>query len=69
MAINPGNYETQMMITQFAGIDQRQGDSAVSLAYAYKAENVHTERGMLESAGGYEPAMPPLTAAIGTLAR
>ena len=69
MAINPSNYETQMMITQFAGIDQRQGDSAVSLAYAYKAENVHTERGMLESAGGYEPAMPPLTAAIGTLAR
>lgn len=70
MAVNPSNYETQVMITQFAGIDQRQGDSAVSLNFAYKAENVHTERGMLERAGGYEAAMPPVEgAAIGTLAR
>lgn len=69
MAVNPSNYETQVMITQFAGIDQRQGDSAVSLNFAYRAENVHTERGMLERAGGYEAAMPPTGAAIGTLAR
>lgn len=69
MAVNPSNYETSVMITQFAGIDQRQGDSAVSLNFAYKAENVHTERGMLERASGYEAAMPPAGVAIGTLAR
>lgn len=69
MAINQSDYETTVQITQFAGIDQRQGDSAVSLNYAYRAQNVHTERGMLESASGYEAAMPPTEAAIGTLAR
>ena len=69
MAVNPSNYETQVMITQFAGIDQRQGDSAVSLNFAYMAENVHTERGMLERAAGYEAAMPSTGVAIGTLAR
>lgn len=69
MATSVGQYAAEMTITQFAGIDQQNGDSAVSSAYAYRAENVHTQRGMLENAGGYAPAMPPTQSAIGTLAR
>lgn len=69
MAINPSAYETQIAISQFAGINQSMGDASLSPSFAYRAENVHTERGILSRASGYEAAMPPVGAMIGTLAR
>lgn len=62
-------YESQIAISQFEGVNQSGGDASVPLHFAFKAENMHTERGILERAGGYEAFMPPVGASIGTLAR
>ena len=64
-------------ITDFKGVWQAAGDSALSAKYAYDAQNVSTLRGALSSAPGFSAFLPPIEPVetpgeyvpIGTLAR
>ena len=69
MAIKDSSYEGSFTIPTPKGVYQAAGDTNVNLAYAYRAENVRTERGLLASARGVSRAFPSLGAPIGTLTR
>ena len=62
-------YEDAVMLGNFQGVWQQNGDSSLAKGYAYQAYNMATERGRLARAAGYEKTMPPLPDRIGTLAR
>ena len=47
MAIKDSSYEGIFTIPTPKGVYQAAGDTNVNLAYAYRAENVRTERGLL----------------------
>jgi len=51
------------------GVWQAEGDTNVSADYAYRAENMRTERGLLASACGTSRAFPAVGVQIGTLTR
>ena len=69
MAIKDSNYEGSFMIPTPKGVYQSAGDTNISLDYAYRAENMRTERGLLATAYGTSRAFPALGAPIETLTR
>ncbi|MBQ2834755.1 MAG: hypothetical protein IJN79_00970 [Clostridia bacterium] len=62
-------YEGTMRIPVPLGVYQAAGDTNVSPEYAYRAENMRTERGLLASAYGTSRAFPALGAPVETLTR
>jgi len=69
MAITDKSYEGRFEIPAPKGIYQAAGDTNVNAEYAYRAENMRTERGMLATSLGTSRAFPALGAPIETLAR
>lgn len=69
MAVSEKNYEGRFTIPAPKGVYQAEGDTNVDIQYAYRAENMRTERGMLASALGTSRAFPALGAPIETLTR
>ena len=69
MAVSDRTYEGTFTIPAPEGVYQAGGDTNVELRYAYRAENVRTERGLLASAYGTSRAFPALGAPIETLER
>ena len=67
MAVSDRTYEGTFTIPAPEGVYQAGGDTNVELRYAYRAENVRTERGLLASAYGTSRAFPALGAPIETL--
>lgn len=58
MAIKDSSYEGSFTIPMPKGVYQAAGDTNISTDYAYKAENMRTERGMLATALGTSRAFP-----------
>lgn len=69
MAIKDRSYEGRFMIPTPKGVWQAAGDTNLGLDYAYRAENMRTERGLLATAHGTSRAFPALGAPIETLER
>lgn len=69
MAIRDAHYAGSLMIDSPKGIWQAAGDTNVSPKYAYRAENMRTERGLLATSYGTSRAFPALGAPIETLER
>ena len=69
MAIKDSSYEGSFMIPTPKGVYQAAGDTNVGTDYAYKAENMRTERGLLATSYGTSRAFPALGHAIETLTR
>ena len=69
MAIKDSSYESRFMIPTPKGVWQAAGDTNLGLDYAYRAENMRTERGLLATAHGTSRAFPSLGAPIETLER
>ena len=69
MAIRDAHYAGSFMIDSPKGIWQAAGDTNVSPKYAYRAENMRTERGLLATSHGTSRAFPALGAPIETLER
>lgn len=69
MAIKDSSYESSFMIPTPKGVYQADGDTNVSVNYAYRAENMRTERGLLATSYGTSRAFPALGHAIETLTR
>lgn len=69
MAIKDSSYEGSFSIPTPKGVYQAAGDTNVRLDYAYLAENVRTERGLLATSYGTSRAFPSLGAPIETLER
>lgn len=69
MAIRDGSYEGRFMIPAPKGVHQAEGDTNLSVSYAYRAENMRTERGLLATGYGTSRAFPALGYAIETLTR
>lgn len=69
MAIKDSGYESRFMIPTPKGVWQASGDTNLGLDYAYRAENMRTERGLLATAHGTSRAFPSLGAPIETLER
>lgn len=69
MAIKDGNYEGSFTIPTPKGVYQAAGDTNVGPDYAYRAENMRTERGLLATSYGTSRAFPSLGHPIETLAR
>lgn len=67
MAITESDYAGRFTIPTPKGIHQAAGDTNVSTNYAYRAENIRTERGLLASGYGTSRAFPSLGAPIETL--
>lgn len=59
----------QVEIPAPKGVYQAAGDTNVNVEYAYRAENMRTERGLLASSYGTSRALPALGAPIETLTR
>lgn len=57
------------MIPTPKGVYQAAGDTNININYAYRAENMRTERGLLATAYGTSRAFPALGAPIKTLTR
>ena len=68
MAATERDYEGRFDIPAPKGINQAEGDTNVNPEYAYRAENMRTERGMLATGYGTSRAFPALGAPIETLA-
>ena len=62
-------YENSFVIPAPKGIWQAAGDTNVSTDYAYEAQNMRTERGLLATAYGTSRVFPSLGAPIETLTR
>ena len=62
-------YHSMFSIPTPKGVYQAAGDTNVSADYAYRAENMRTERGMLATSCGTSRAFPALGAPIETLER
>lgn len=69
MAISDGDYAGSFTIPTPKGIYQAAGDTNISTDYAYKAQNIRTERGLLATSHGVSRAFPALGAPIETLTR
>lgn len=69
MAVSDSDYEGGFQIPAPKGIYQAEGDTNLSVNYAYRAQNIRTERGLLASAYGTKEALPSAGAAIETLTR
>ncbi|MBQ2948331.1 MAG: hypothetical protein IJD94_05070 [Clostridia bacterium] len=69
MAIKDSSYEGSFQIPVPKGVYQAAGDTNISVQYAYRAENMRTERGLLASARGTSRAFPSLGVQIETLTR
>lgn len=69
MAIKDSSYESRFTIPTPKGVWQAAGDTNLGLDYAYRAENMRTERGLLATARGTSRAFPALGAPIETLER
>lgn len=62
-------YEGSFSIPSPKGVYQAAGDTNVNVEYAYRAENMRTERGLLATAYGTSLAFPSVGAPIETLTR
>lgn len=69
MAIKDSSYEGSFMIPAPKGVWQAAGDTNLGVDYAYRAENMRTERGLLATAYGTSRAFPALGAPIEMLTR
>ncbi|MEI3405771.1 MAG: hypothetical protein V8Q79_04140 [Christensenellales bacterium] len=69
MSISDSDYEGKFTIPTPKGIYQAAGDTNINADYAYRAQNIRTERGLLASAYGTSRAFPSLGAQIKTLTR
>ncbi len=69
MAISDSDYAGRFTIPAPKGVYQAAGDTNLSTGYAYRAENIRTERGLLASSYGTSRAFPSLGAPIETLTR
>lgn len=69
MAISDSSYAGRFTIPAPKGVYQAAGDTNLSTNYAYRAENIRTERGLLASSYGTSRAFPSLGAPIETLTR
>ena len=63
------DYEGSFLIPAPLGVWQAGGDTNVGMEYAYRAQNMRTERGLLATAYGASRAFPSLGAPIETLTR
>lgn len=69
MAVSERSYEGSFRIPAPKGIYQAAGDTNADIEYAYRAQNIRTERGLLASAHGTSRAFPSLGSPIETLER
>lgn len=69
MAVSERKYEGRFTIPAPQGVYQAAGDTNVSTDYAYRAQNIRTERGLLATGYGTSRAFPALGAPIQTLTR
>lgn len=69
MAIRDSGYEGSFAIPAPKGVYQAAGDTNISVEYAYRAENMRTERGLLATSYGTSRAFPSLGVPAETLAR
>jgi len=69
MAVRDSGYEGSFSIPSPKGVFQAAGDTNFNVEYAYRAENMRTERGLLATAYGTSRAFPSLGAPIETLTR
>ena len=69
MAVSDSNYFGSFQIPTPKGVYQAAGDTNVNLNYAYRAENMRTERGLLATAHGTSRAFPSLGVPLETLTR
>ena len=69
MAISDSDYQGRFTIPTPKGVYQAAGDTNINTDYAYRAQNIRTERGLLASSYGTSRAFPALGAQIETLAR
>lgn len=69
MAIKDSSYAGSFTIPAPKGVYQADGDTNVSVNYAFRAENIRTEQGLLASSLGTGRAFPSLGAPIETLER
>ena len=69
MAVSDRSYEGRFAIPAPKGVYQAAGDTNADIGYAYRAENMRTERGMLATSYGTSRAFPALGAPIETLER
>ena len=69
MAISDKDYEGAFTIPAPKGVYQAAGDTNIQTDYAYKAQNIRTERGLLATSLGTSRALPSLGKPIETLTR
>ena len=69
MAISDSDFSGSFQIPAPTGVFQAEGDTNISPNYAYVAENIRTERGLLATAYGTSRAFPSLEYPIETLER
>ena len=74
MAISDSNYEGRFAIPTPRGVYQAGGDTNINTDYAYIAQNIRTERGLLASSYGTSRALPAIardgvSIPVGTLTR
>lgn len=69
MAIKDSHYAGAFSIPVPKGVFQGAGDTNIGVEYAYRAQNMRTERGLLASSYGTSRAFPSLGAAVETLER
>lgn len=69
MAVKDSHYEGSFTIPAPKGIHQAAGDTNIGTDYAYRAENIRTERGLLATSLGTGRAFPSLGVPIETLER
>ena len=69
MAVHDRDYMGSFTIPTPKGVYQAAGDTNISTDYAYIAENIRTERGLLATSYGTTRALPALGSPIETLTR
>lgn len=69
MAVRDSGFEGSFSIPSPKGVFQAAGDTNVNVEYAYRAENMRTERGLLATAYGTSRSFPSLGVPIETLTR
>ena len=69
MAVSDSDYEGSFQIPEPKGIWQAQGDTNTNVNYAYRAQNIRTELGLLASAYGTQEAFPSVGAPVETFTR
>lgn len=67
MSISDSDYQGRFTIPTPKGVYQAAGDTNINTDYAYLAQNIRTERGLLASSYGTSRAFPALGAQIETL--